>query len=429
MQNRFKISILATALVAVGAMMSGCGKQAATAAAPPMGPPEVGVVAMQPQQVPLNTELPGRTSAYLVAEVRPQVGGIIKKRLFTEGSDVRAGQLLYELDPGTFQAAYNSAKAALGKAEAALVPAKLKADRYKQLVGVNAVSKQDYDDAAAAVRTAEAEVEAARANVESARINLAYTRVTAPISGRIGRSAVTTGSLVTANQAAPLATIQNLDTVYVDLTQSNADLLKLKQSFATGKVRAAGVSATRVKLILENGMPYPLEGSLKFSEVTVDPSTGSVTLRSVFPNPKQTLLPGMYVRAIIEQGVAQNGLLVPQRGVSRDTAGNATALVVGADSKVEQRILKVSRTIGENWLVDSGLKPGDRVIVEGLQKAKPGVPVKAVAFTGDSVQPPAAGMPAAPAAAPAAQPAAPAAKPAAPAAKQAAAAHPAVAKK
>jgi membrane fusion protein, multidrug efflux system len=417
MQNRYKIGFLAAVVLTAGVMMSGCGKKAATAA-PPMGPPEVGVVTMQPQSVSLTTELPGRTSAYLVAEVRPQVGGIIQKRLFTEGSDVKAGQVLYQLDPSTYHAAYASAKASLAKAEAALVPVKMKADRYKQLVSVNAVSKQDYDDAAAAVKTAEAEVEAARANVETARINLAYTRVTAPISGRIGKSAVTNGSLVTASQAAALSTIQRLDQVYVDLTQSSAEMLRLKQSLASGRVQNAGASQTRVKLVLENGMPYPVVGTLKFSDVTVDPTTGSVTVRTLFPNPKQVLLPGMYVRAILEEGVAQNALLVPQRGVSRDPAGNATALVVGAGEKVEQRILKVSRALGENWLVEDGLKPGDRVIVEGLQKAKPGVPVKAVAFSGkpEDGQPGAAAG-AQPAAA-AAQPAGAGARPAVAAAKK-----------
>jgi membrane fusion protein, multidrug efflux system len=419
MQNRYKVGFLAAVVLAAGVMTSGCGKKAATAA-PPMGPPEVGVVTMQPQSVALTTELPGRTSAYLVAEVRPQVGGIIQKRLFTEGSDVKAGQVLYQLDPGTYQAAYASAKASLAKAEAALAPVKLKADRFKQLVAINAVSKQDYDDAAAAVKTAEAEVEAARANLETARINMAYTRITAPISGRIGKSAVTNGSLVTANQANPLSTIQRLDQVYVDLTQSSSDMLRLKQSLASGKLQNSGANQTKVKLVLENGMPYPVTGTLKFSDVTVDPTTGSVTVRTLFPNPKQVLLPGMYVRAILEEGVARNALLVPQRGVSRDPAGNATALVIGAGEKVEPRILKVSRALGDNWLVEDGLKPGDRVIVEGLQKAKPGAPVKAVAFSGK----PEDGQPGAAAAA---QPAG--AQPAVAAAQPAGAARPAVAAK
>jgi membrane fusion protein (multidrug efflux system) len=399
MQNRYKVSFLATVVFAAGVMISGCGKPAAQAK-PAMGPPEVGIVVMQPQSATLTTELSGRTSAFLVAEVRPQVGGIIQKRLFTEGSDVKAGEVLYQIDPSSYQAAYASARAALGKAEASLTPVRLKAERFRQLVAINAVSKQDFDDAAAAVKSAEAEVEAARANVETARINLAYTRVTAPIGGRIGRSSVTTGSLVTASQAAPLSTIQNFDTVYVDVTQSSSDMLRMKRAVASGQLKSGGASQAKVKLLLEDGTPYPLEGTMKFSDVTVDPSTGSVTVRTTFLNPKQVLLPGMYVRAVLEEGVAGNAILVPQQGVSRDPAGNATALVVGAGEKVEPRILKVSRALGDKWLVDDGLKPGDRVIVEGLQKARPGAQVKAVPFTGkpQGAQAAAAGTPPGPAA-------------------------------
>jgi membrane fusion protein, multidrug efflux system len=420
MYKRFQIGFLAAAALVAGVAMSGCSKPAASAA-PPMGPPEVGVVTLQPQSVALTTELPGRTSAYLVAEVRPQVGGIIQKRLFTEGTDVRAGEILYQIDSSTYQAAYASAKAALAKAEAVLAPARLKANRFKDLVAINAVSKQDYDDAAAAVQTAEAEVEAAKANMETARINLAYTRVTAPIAGRIGRSTVTTGSLVTASQSTALSTIQTLDPVYVDVTQSTSDMLKLKQALASGKLKN-GAGQTKVKLILEDGTPYPLEGVLKFSDVTVDQGTGSVTVRTLFPNPKHVLLPGMYVRAILQEGVANNALLVPQQGVGRDTSGNATALVVGAGEKVEPRVIKVSRAMGDKWLVDSGLMPGDRVIVEGLQKARPGVPVKAVAIGAKPAVAPVAAAPAQPAAAPkaVAAPAQPAAAPKAAAPKAAA---------
>lgn len=406
MENRYKLGILAALVLAGSVMMSGCGKKAATAA-PPMGPPEVGVVTVQPQSVSLTTELSGRTSAYLVAEVRPQVGGIIQKRLFTEGSDVKAGEVLYQIDPRSYEAAYASAKAALAKAESNVVPLRLKAERYKQLVSINAVSKQEYDDIAASEKAAEAEVEAAKANLETARINLAYTRVTAPIDGRIGRSSVTVGSLVTASQPAALATIQKFDPVYVDVTQSSSDMLRLKQALASGKLKNGGASQTRVKLTLENGTPYPLTGVLKFSDVTVDQSTGSVTLRTVFPNPKQMLLPGMYVRATLEEGVASNAILVPQQGVSRDPGGNATALVVGQGEKVEPRVLKVSRAMGDKWLVEGGLQPGDRVIVEGLQKARPGTPVKAVALSPkpEGVQPGApAGQPVAAAPAPAAAP-------------------------
>jgi membrane fusion protein, multidrug efflux system len=412
MQNRYKTTLFTTVLCAVGVMMSGCGKPAAQAKAP-MGPPEVGIVVMKQEPVALTTELSGRTAASLVAEVRPQVGGIIQKRLFTEGSDVKAGEVLYQIDPASYQAAYASAKAALSKAEASLTPVRLKAERFKQLVGINAVSKQDFDEASAAVKSAEAEVEAARANVETARINLAYTRVTAPIAGRIGRSSVTTGSLVTASQAAPLSTIQSLGSVYVDVTQSTADLLRLKQALASGRVKSGGAAQTKVKLLLEDGSAYPLEGALKFSDVTVDQSTGSVTVRSVFPNPKQALLPGMYVRAVIEEGVVADAILVPQRAVSRDQAGNATAMVVGEKDTVEPRILKVSRALGDKWLVESGLKPQDRVIVEGLQRARPGTQVKVVPFAAKPAAGQAGSASGQPASAqPAAQPASASAQPA-----------------
>ena len=338
----------------------------------------------------LTTELAGRTAAYLVAEVRPQVNGIVQKRLFTEGSDVSAGQVLYQIDPSTYRAAHASARASLSRAEATLVSARLKAKRYGELVKINAVSQQDHDDAYAALKQAEADVEACKAAVESARINLAYTRVTAPISGRIGRSLITTGALMTANQATALATIQQLSPVYVDITQTSAELLRLKHALASGQMKGGGQGGTKVKLLLEDGSTYPQEGELKFSDVTVDQSTGSVTLRSVFANPKQLLLPGMYVRAVIQEGVNENAILAPQRGVTRNSAGKPTALVVGANNKVESRLLTVSRTIGDSWLVDEGLKAGDRLIVEGTQKAKPGSSVKAVAYTPRTVAPPAA---------------------------------------
>jgi len=361
-------------------ILTGCGKQNAAVAKAPAAIPEVGIVIVQPQRVALTTELAGRTSAHLIAEVRPQVSGIIQKRLFTEGSDVKAGEVLYQIDPATYQASYDSAKASLARAEATVVPARLKAERYKELVKINAVSKQDYDDVSAALKLAEADIEAAKAAVETARINLTYTKVTAPISGRIGRSTVTDGALVTANQTAALATIQQLSSMYVDVTQSSAELLRLKQSLASGLLKSNGAAQARVKLILEDGSPYPLPGTLKFSEVTVDQSTGSVTLRAVFPNPKQILLPGMFVRAVLEEGVNEKAILVPQRGVTRNLAGNAMVMLVGEDEKVEPRIIKVARTVGDNWLVSEGLKAGDRVILEGLQKTRPGTPVKAVPF-------------------------------------------------
>ncbi|AJY68986.1 hemolysin D [Geobacter sulfurreducens] len=366
-------------LLAVGIMMVGCGKK--NAATPPAsGPPEVGVIVVKPERVALTTELPGRTSPLLIAEVRPQVSGIIQKRLFVEGSDVKAGQVLYQIDPATYQAAFASAKAALARAEANLIPARLKEERFRDLVKIKAVSQQDYDDANAALKQAEADVASAKAAVETARINLAYTKVTAPISGRIGRSAITDGALVTANQATALATIQQLSPIYVDVTQSSAELLKLKQNLASGIMKDNAAAQAKVKLLLEDGSPYPLPGTLKFSEVTVDQSTGSITLRAVFPNPKQTLLPGMFVRAIVEEGVSDQAMLVPQRGVTRNPQGEAMVLVVGTEEKVEPRVIKVVRTVGENWLVSDGLKAGDRVILEGIQKARPGTQVKTVPF-------------------------------------------------
>lgn len=365
-------------------ILTGCGKQGAAVARVQAVIPEVGIVIVQPQHVALTTELAGRTSAHLIAEVRPQVSGIIQKRLFTEGSDVKAGEVLYQIDPATYQAAYNSAKASLARAEANVVPAKLKAERYRELVKINAVSKQDYDDISAALKLAEADIDAAEAAVETARINLAYTKVTAPISGRIGRSTVTDGALVTAGQLAALSTIQQLSSMYVDVTESSADLLRLKQNLASGLLKSNSAARAKVKLLLEDGSVYPLSGILKFSEVTVDQSTGSITLRAVFPNPNNVLLPGMFVRAIVEEGLNEHAILVPQRGVSRNPAGEATVMVVGNEEKVEQKIIKVARTVGDNWLVSQGLKPGDRVIVEGLQKARPGTPVKALLFESKS---------------------------------------------
>jgi len=370
----------ALGVVLAGLLAGGCGKQPETGSRQPGGPPEVGVVVVAPQSVTLTTELPGRTSAHLIAEVRPQVGGIIKKRLFTEGSDVKAGQVLYQIDPATYRAAYDSARAAQAKAEANLIPARLKEQRFRDLVKIRAVSQQDYDDAGAALKQAEADVASTRAAVETARINLDYTRVTAPISGRIGRSSVTDGALVTASQATALAVIQQLSPMYVDVTQSSAEMLKLKRNLASGLLKDKGPDRARVKLLLEDGSAYPLPGTLKFSEVTVEQSTGSITLRAIFPNPEQVLLPGMFVRAVLEEGVDDQALLVPQRGVSRNPAGKAVVMVVGAGEKVEQRVIKVVRTVGDNWLVSEGLKPGDRVILEGTQKAKPGTPVKAVPF-------------------------------------------------
>ena len=335
----------------------------------PNAPADVGVVVARTEPVTLTAELSGRTSAVLVSEVRPQVSGVIKARLFQEGSYVRAGQPLYQIDPATYRASLNSASAGLAQAQAAYTTAKLKADRYKELVAINAVSHQDNDDAQAAAHSAAANVQAQRAAVEQAQINLAYTRVFAPISGRVGKSSVTPGALVTASQATALATVQNLDRVYVDVTQSASDLLKLRRDMAAGTV--GGPSSAQVQLILEDGSIYPIPGTLAFSDITVDQGTGSIGLRAVFPNPNGALLPGLYVRARITKGVAATGMLIPQAAVSRDPKGHATVFIVGAGNKAQLRPIAVSQTVGDKWLVTGGLKPGDQVIVEGLQRVRP----------------------------------------------------------
>ena len=373
-------------------LLTSCGKKNAPGGPPQAGVPEVSVVTMQAQRVALTTELSGRVAASLTAEVRPQVGGIIQNRLFTEGSDVTEGEVLYRIEKSSYQAVRDGAAAALAKAEANLAPIRLKADRYKELVKSEAVSEQDYDDISAARKLAEAEIEAAKAALESARINLAYTEVKAPISGRIGRSAVTNGALVTASQPMPLATIQRLDPVYVDVTQSSTETLRLRKALENSPRKDEDGQA-KVLLLLDDGTQYPQPGSLKFTEAFVDPSTGSVTLRTLFPNPKLMLLPGMFVRAVLEEAVVEQGLLVPQRGVTRNPAGKAMVMAVGADDKVEPRVIAVDRTVGDNWLVSDGLKVGDRVIVEGLQKARPGTPVKAVPFSDQAAAGPATAAP------------------------------------
>ncbi|OPY13590.1 MAG: Multidrug resistance protein MexA precursor [Syntrophus sp. PtaB.Bin001] len=370
--------------ILVGLIITGgCGQQ--KAGKPQGGPPEVAVVTMQPERASITTELSGRTSAYLIAEVRPQVNGIIQKRLFTEGADVKAGDILYQIDPATYKAAYASAKAALARAEANVTSIRLRAERYKELVAIKAVSRQDYDDTVAALKQAEAEIEAGKAAVESARINLDHTRVTAPIAGRIGRSAVTVGALVTAGQGVAMTTIQEINPIFVDVTQSSASLLRLQRSMASGALKKEDAdTAKKVKLILEDGTPYPLEGTLQFRDVTVDPTTGSFILRIVFPNPKGVLLPGMYVRAVLDEGINEQAILAPMQSISRDPKGNPLALIVDNQDKVQQRMLKVERAIGNRWLVSSGLASGDRVIVEGMQKVKPGIPVKVVPFNGEA---------------------------------------------
>ena len=369
-----------TGVLATMLIMTGCKQQPSVGGPPPATTPEVGVMTVATAPVTLTMELPGRISPYLIAEVRPQVGGIIQKRLFTEGSDMKAGQVLYQIDSATYQAAYASAKASLARAEANLATVRLKANRFRELVAIKAVSQQEYDDAGALLKQVEADVAVSQAAVETAHINLDYTSVKAPISGRIGRSTVTDGALVTASQTAPMATIQQLDPVYVDVTQSSAEILRLKRNLANSEIKGKNGDQAKVKLLLEDGSSYPQEGTLKFSEVAVEQATGSVTLRALFPNPNQLLLSGMFVRAILEEGVKEEGILVPQRGVTRNPAGNAMVMVVGAEEKVEPRVIKVARTVGDNWLVSDGLKVGDRVILEGIQKARPGTQVKAVPF-------------------------------------------------
>jgi membrane fusion protein (multidrug efflux system) len=345
------------------------------ASAPPV---EVGFITVQPATVALTSEMPGRTSAYMVSDVRPQVGGIVKARLFTEGSDVNAGDVLYQIDPATYQASYDSAKAALAKARATLSSVRAKAQRYKDLVTINAVSKQDYDDATASLAEAEADVASDVAALESAKINLDYTKVTAPISGRIGKSSVTPGALVTASQSDALATVQQLDTIYVDVTQPSTDYLKLKRALASGKLTRIGDDQAKVKLMLEDGTAYPLDGALQFSDVTVDQTTGSISLRAIFPNPQHDLLPGMYVRAVLESGVDDQAILAPQQAVSRNAKGEAVAYVVAAGDKVEPRVLKTEQTYEDKWIISDGLKSGDRLIVNNLQKIQPGMIVKPV---------------------------------------------------
>ena len=358
MQFKPAVTALVSA-VALATLLSGCKKEEA---APVAQAPQVGVVTLQAQPYTLVSDLPGRTTAYRVAEVRPQVNGIILKRLFKEGSDVKEGQQLYQIDPSVYEATLASAKANLQSTRSL-------SDRYKQLVSEQAVSRQEYDDAQAKRLQAEA-------TLKSAEIDLRYTKVLAPISGRIGRSAVTEGALVSNGQATAMATIQQLDPIYVDVTQSSAELLKLRRELESGALKKVGDNAAEVSLKLEDGSAYAQKGRLEFSEVSVDETTGSVTLRAVFPNPEHNLLPGMFVHARLNNGVNETAILAPQQGVTRDLKGQATALVVNQDNKVELRQLKASRTVGNDWLIEEGLNAGDRLITEGLQYVKPGVEVK-----------------------------------------------------
>jgi membrane fusion protein (multidrug efflux system) len=367
-------AVTGAGVVAFSLALSGCGQGGGM---PEMGPPEVGVIVLMTQPVTLNTDLPGRVGPFAVAEVRPQVGGIVKARLFTEGGEVRVGQVLYQIDPASYRAAYDQARAQLASAEASLAAAKAKADREAGLEGGVAISRQEFDDTQAAARQAAAGVAQAQAAVEAARINLDHTRVTAPIAGRIGRSSVTQGARVTADQGASLTTIQRLDPVYVDITQSAAELLRLRGGVGGGQV---GRASSVVRLTLEDASAYPLDGELQFTDITVDASTGAVAIRAIFPNPNGVLLPGMYVRAEITEGVDAQGLLVPQQAVTRDQTGQPTAWIVDALGKARLRTLKTDRAVGDKWLVTDGLKPGDTLIVEGQQRVQPGVAVHAVPF-------------------------------------------------
>ncbi len=375
---------LAVVLMLSGSLaLTGCDDKPAQQGAQQM--PEVGIVTLKSAPLQITTELPGRTNAYRVAEVRPQVSGIILKRNFTEGSDIQAGVSLYQIDPATYQASYESAKGDLAKAQAAANIAQLTVKRYQKLVGTKYISQQEYDSAVADAQQSNAAVVAAKAAVETARINLAYTKVTSPISGRIGKSAVTEGALVQNGQSTALATVQQLDPIYVDVTQSSNDFLHLKQELANGKLKQENGKA-KVELVTNDGLKYPQEGTLEFSDVTVDQTTGSITLRAIFPNPDHTLLPGMFVRARLEEGINPDALLVPQQGVTRTPRGDASVMVVGEGDKVEVRQVTATQAIGDKWLVTEGLKSGDRVIVAGLQKVKPGVQVKAQEVASDNQQ-------------------------------------------
>jgi membrane fusion protein (multidrug efflux system) len=365
--------------VALAIGLAGCGPPHAKGP-PNMGPPVVSVITVESGPVTLTSDLPGRTTPFETSDVRPQVSGIIQSRLFKEGSNVRAGQVLYQIDPAPYRAAYDQAVAQLASARASLVTAKLKAERYADMVKINAVSHQDADDAQAVYGQDAAAVQQQAASVESARINLGYTKVTAPISGRIGPSSFTPGALVTNGQANALATIQRLDPIYVDVTQTAVEHVKLESELARVAAGGRAAAGAAVHVQITDGLDYPIEGHFQFTDVTVDQNTGSVTLRAVFPNPKGVLLPGMYVRAKIIEGVDPAGILVPQQAVTRDERGRSTAMVVDAQGHAQPRILELGGAFGNRWRVTSGLQAGDRLIVEGGENAKPGAPVHAVAY-------------------------------------------------
>lgn len=391
MQRKKKTDMRRIFVVACGlAMLAGCGQkpeQKAPGMPGASGPPEVAVVVLKEERVAITRELPGRVSANLVAEVRPQVSGIIRERLFEEGANVQAGAVLYKIDPTPYKAALETARAAVIRAEANLPSLRERKRRYQELLKEKAVSAQEFDDISAALNQVEADVQYGKTAIETARINLSYTDIKAPISGRIGKSNITVGALATAGQPNPLAVIQKIDTVFVDASQSSSDLLRMKQELACGQMKKNNIEGAKVKLLLEDGNPYPHEGVFKFSDVTVNPATGSFMLRISFPNPQQTLLPGMYVRAVVKEGVKENAVLVMQQAVTRDPKGRAYAMTVDQAGKVEQRFLTIDRAIGDRWLVCEGLKSGDRVIVEGLQKIRPGVQARVVAFNPKAAPP------------------------------------------
>jgi len=379
--SRYLIGLVSAVLLII---ISGCGKKAAP---PAPAPPQVGFITITPQPVSWTTQLPGRTDAEMTADVRPQVSGIILKRLFTEGSDVTAGQQLYQIDPATYQASYDTALATLAYDQAALITARIKAERYKPLAAAQAISKQDYDDAVAGAGEAVANVASARASVEQAQINLNYTKVISPISGHIGASSVTPGALVTASQTTVLATVTQLDPIYVDVEEPSTLRLQLQVGFANGNMAKDANGDVPVALQLEDGSMYNLKGALQFTEVTEDESTGTVLLRATFPNPDHFLLPGMYVHAVLSQGVRQNGIVVPQQAVSHNTHGDATVILLGGGNKAVLQIIQTGAVVDNQWVVTSGLKAGDRVIIDGLTGLHPGATVTPVAEAAPSITP------------------------------------------
>lgn len=385
-KNRGLTPLAAVLMLSGGLILAGCDNSGEQQSGAQQSAPEVGIVTLKTQAFNVTTDLPGRTNAYRIAEVRPQVGGIILKRNFVEGSDVQAGSSLYQIDPAPYQADYNSAKGSLAQAQASAEIARLTVNRYKPLLGTNYVSKQDYDQAVATSRQADASVQASQASVDSAKINLAYTKVNAPISGRVGKSTVTEGALVSSGQATALTTVQQLDPIYVDVTQSSNDFLRLKKELENGTLKQSEGKAN-VRLLLENGSEYAQPGTLEFSDVTVDETTGSITLRAIFPNPQHDLLPGMFVRARLDSGVQEDALLAPQMGITRNARGEATAMVIGEGDKVEIRNVTTSKAVGNKWLVADGLKAGDRIIVTGLQKIKPGIQVTGKEVAQENEQP------------------------------------------